>query len=242
MKKIVPLLFSGILALSTISCLAKPASTTTIKQTEDRTVKNFSGIAAGGPIDVIVTIGNTESVRFEGDADAIATLVTEVRGNVLIIRPQNSWKSWAKKYEDKKITAYVSAKKISSLTMSGSGSMRVNSPINQSELTTTLSGSGSIKVGLDVQELTSVLSGSGTISLTGSADKTTVTLSGSGVLNGKSLKVGSLSTTLSGSGSVNVDASDEINAVISGSGTVNYRQSPTIHKTVIGSGGVRRGL
>ncbi|RZM27888.1 MAG: DUF2807 domain-containing protein [Pedobacter sp.] len=242
MKKLIPFLFSGFMALSTISCVTAAAHAATFRQDNNRTVKNFTGVAAGGPIDVIVTIGNTESVRFEGDADAIATLVTEVKGNVLIIRPENSWKSWSKKYEDKKITAYVSAKTISSLTMSGSGSLRVNSPINQGSLTTTLSGSGSIKATIDVQDLTAVLSGSGTLSLNGTADKTSVTLSGSGVLSGKTLKVERLSTTLSGSGSVNVDATESIDAMISGSGTINYRQSPTVHKTVIGSGGVRRGL
>src|SRR3954468_11899282 len=61
---------------------------------EDRDVKNFSGVAAGGPITVIITLGTTEGIRFEGDADAIATLITEVKGNTLFIRPQNSWTSW----------------------------------------------------------------------------------------------------------------------------------------------------
>ena len=40
---------------------------------EDRDVKDFDGVAAGGPIDVIITLGNTEGLRFEGDADAMVS-------------------------------------------------------------------------------------------------------------------------------------------------------------------------
>ena len=101
---------------------------------EERIVKNFNGVAAGGPIEVIVKFGNKESIRFEGDQDAISTLISEVKGNILIIRPQNSWKSWAKKYENKKITAYVAAKTIKSLTMSGSGNMSVNGKIKGNQI------------------------------------------------------------------------------------------------------------
>lgn len=77
---------------------------------DNRDVKNFNGVAAGGPIQVIVTIGASEGLKFEGDAEAIATLVAEIKGNILIIRPKTSWTSWSHKYENKKIIARVSAK------------------------------------------------------------------------------------------------------------------------------------
>ncbi|RZL19712.1 MAG: DUF2807 domain-containing protein, partial [Pedobacter sp.] len=117
---------------------------------EGRDVKNFNGVASGGPIDVIITLGNTEGLRFEGDAEAISTLITEVVSNKLVIRPKNSWTSWAKKYENKKITAYVSAKTLKSLTMSGNGTMLVKGKIQENSLAATLSGSGSITASVDV--------------------------------------------------------------------------------------------
>jgi hypothetical protein len=207
---------------------------------QSRVVKNFTGVAAGGPIDVIVKLGNTESVRFEGDADAISTLVTEVKSGILIIRPETSWTSWAKKYENKKITAYVTAKTLNSLTMSGSGSLSVSGSVSASELATTLSGSGSITTDVNVQGLTSVISGSGNLNIKGKANKAKVTLSGSGRFAGNGLTVESLSTTISGSGIVNIHAQSKINAVIAGSGQVIYSGSATVEKTVIGSGGVSK--
>lgn len=209
-------------------------------QAEDREVKNFNGVAAGGPINVVITLGNTESLRFEGDADAIATLITEVKGNILIIRPQNSWTSWAKKYENKKITAYVSAKMLKSLTMSGNGSMSVNGTIKGSALAATLSGSGNITANTEVKDFTGVISGSGKLNIAGKADNATITISGSGSFAKSSFVANHLSTQISGSGSVNINAAKSIEAVISGSGNVNYSGNPTVEKTVIGSGRVRK--
>lgn len=207
---------------------------------QDREVKNFSGIAAGGPITVIVTLGNTESLRFEGDAEAISTLITEVKGNVLIIRPQNSWTSWARKYQNKKIVAHVTAKSIKNLTMSGDGSLTVKGLIKSPSLASTLSGSGYITANIDVDSYTGVISGSGNLNISGNANNASVTISGSGSLTQKGFSVGSLEAVISGSGSVNLKADRHIDAVISGSGNVNYSGNASVQKRTFGSGRVNK--
>lgn len=208
-------------------------------ETDERAVKNFSSVAAGGPIQVIIILGDREGLRFEGDADAISTLISEVKGNVLIIRPQTSWTSWAHKYENKKIIAYVSAKTVKSLTMSGNGSMIVKGKIEEASLTATLSGSGSISASADVNNFTGVISGSGNLNISGSATDATVTISGSGSLT-KGLSVDDLTAVISGSGSITINASDNINAVISGSGSVNYSGNADVEKKIVGAGRVRK--
>lgn len=212
---------------------------TKVKDTE---VKNFNSVAAGGPLEVIVTLGNTEGIRFEGDEEAISTLVTEVKGSALIIRPKMSWTSWAHKYKGKKITAYVNAKNISSLTMSGDGSISVKGTIDNNSLTTTLSGSGSISATVDVQEYTAVVSGSGKLNISGEAGETSATISGSGVLSKKgALKVNSLSAKISGSGSAYVHTNGEISVFVSGSGKVYYTGNADVSENkLFGSGGVKK--
>jgi hypothetical protein len=242
MKKLYPLLCVAL--MSSTNLMAHPGEPIVIRKglyvQEDRVVKDFKGLAAGGPIDVVVKMGNTESVRFEGDAGAIATLVTEVKSGILIIRPKTSWTSWAKKYENKKITAYVTAKELNSLTMSGDGSIRVTGSIDGGEFATTLSGSGSITADVDATQLTAVISGSGTVNMKGKADKADVTLSGSGRFAGKGFTSQDLSTKISGSGIVNIQAQSHIKALIVGSGQVLYTGSATVDKKVIGSGGVSK--
>ncbi|RZK41186.1 MAG: DUF2807 domain-containing protein [Pedobacter sp.] len=206
---------------------------------EEREVKNYTGVAAGGPIHVVVTLGSTEGLRFEGDADAISTLITEVKGNVLIIRPQTSWQSWARKYQNKKITAYVSAKSIKHLTMSGNGSITVNGKIKTNELAATVSGSGSISGSADVSSFTGVISGSGNLNFSGVANSASIVISGSGSFR-KGFSVESLSSVISGSGSIYVNANDHLEAVISGSGSINYSGNAKVEKRVTGSGKINK--
>ncbi|MCX2495132.1 DUF2807 domain-containing protein [Pedobacter sp. PF22-3] len=242
MKKIFAILLACLTLSFSINAVAKDqiSITTSKNNGDDRDVKNFNGVAAAGPINVIVTLGNSESCRLEGDAEAIASIVTEVKGNILVIRPQTSITSWSRKYEGKKITAYVSAKELASLTVSGDGSLAVNGKISTGSLTTTVSGSGNIKASADVDNYSGVISGSGSINITGGADHAKVVISSSGTFSGKSFSTKTLTSTISGSGTVNIAVSDSIKAVISGSGNVNYSGNPTVDKTVIGSGGVRK--
>ncbi len=233
-------LILAFLSLTTTPVLADQPIVVKLGKQDEREVKNFNGVAAGGPINVVITLGNSEGLRFEGDADAIATLVTEVKGSILIIRPQNSWTSWERKYQNKKITAYVSAKTIKSLTMSGNGSMSVNGKIKTTELATTLSGSGSISANADVNSYAGVISGSGNLNISGSAKDASIVVSGSGSFTKKGFSVNSLSSVVSGSGTVNVNAEDNIEAVISGSGSINYSGNAKVDKRVTGSGRVRK--
>ncbi len=242
MKKVFSILFAALILTTSLNLVAKEQ--TNINATryldDEREVKNFNGIASAGPINVVVTLGSKESCRFEGDAEAIASLIAEVKGEILIIRPENSITSWSRKYENKKITAYVTAKNLKSLTMSGSGNMIVNGKINSNDLVTTLSGSGSIKATADSKDFNGVISGSGSLIISGTADRAKIIISSSGKFAGKGFAVDHLVTTISGSGTVIIKANQTIKAMISGSGTVNYIGNPTVDKTIIGSGGVRK--
>lgn len=243
MKTFLPFIFASFVLINPIMAEeGRPITISSSRLSDDeRIVKNFNGVAAGGPIDVVIKFGDKESIRFEGDQEAISTLISEVRGSILIIRPQNSWKSWAKKYENKKITAYVTAKQISSITMSGDGTITVNGTITAAEFATTLSGSGAIKANVEADKITGVLSGSGSLNLTGKAEEASVTLSGSGSFGSKSLAINSISTRISGSGNVNVQSNGKIKAVISGSGHVYYSGNAEVNETVlIGSGRVSK--
>lgn len=210
------------------------------KYQQDRTIGSFKGVATAGSLDVRITMGNKESIRLEGDQDAIAELITEVNEGILTIRPKTKWSDWSRRFKRPDITVYISAKRISSLTMSGSGNMEVQNNINANELVTTLSGSGSIKAATSAKSLTGVISGSGTVTLSGKANDLSLTISGSGGFDGKRFSVESLSAQISGSANVYIDVSKRIDAVISGSGTISYSGSPSIKRTIIGSGSIRK--
>ncbi|MCD0486825.1 DUF2807 domain-containing protein [Pedobacter sp. MC2016-14] len=240
MKAIYTLLLASTLCGASFKASANAAAgfQSYTNPTDERKVKDFHGIGSGGPIEVIVHMGSTESLKFEGDAEAIATLVAEVRNGILVIRPKNSWKSWAKTYENKKITAHVNAKSLSSITISGDGSIVVIGTVTAEALTTTLSGSGSIKANIDADKLTTVISGSGQLNLQGKTSQISANLSGSCNFEGSALATENLTARISGSGKITIKASNRIKATILGSGQIRYSGNPEIEKTVVGSGEV----
>lgn len=241
MRKVYPFLLGALLASSGLQAsTVLPSTFHNYELRSNPDVKNFHGLAIQGPIQVFVKMGNTESLRMEADEEVLASLVMEVRGNILVIRPKPSITSWAKKYEDKKIVAYVTAKTLTSLTMSGNSSIEVSGTINAEELTTTLSGSGRVSATVDVDKLTSVISGSGHLDIKGRADRADITMSGASRFAGKSLKVDVLNTRMSGAGRVDIHADQQIDALISGSAQVNYSGNASVKKRVIGSGGVNK--
>jgi hypothetical protein len=242
MKKVYPFVLAALLFNTGLQAHPKfPVVTSQrIANHADLEVRDFKGVAVQGPIQVFVKMGNAESLRMEGDAEAISTLITEVRNGILVIRPRASVTSWAKKYENKKIVAYVNARTLTSLTLSGDGSIAVTGTIDATSLATTMSGSGKITANVSVGTLTTVISGSANLDIRGSADKADVTMSGHSRFAGKGLKVDVLSTRMSGAGQISIHADESIDALISGSGQVIYSGNADVTKRVLGSGGVQK--
>ncbi|PYF69999.1 head GIN domain-containing protein [Pedobacter nutrimenti] len=203
-------------------------------------VSGYDGVAIGGPLKAYIKIGNQESIRFEGDQDAIAELTTEVKNGVLEIKPKTKWNEWNKLFRNAKVQVYITAKKINKLVMSGSGSIDMESPVNGTDLNVILSGSGHIKANANVNELKAVISGSGDISMSGKTDHSNVVVTGSGNFGGKGISAESLKAVISGSGEIAMSVSKTLTATITGSGTVHYSGNPEIHKVIVGSGSITK--
>nr|WP_068888091.1 head GIN domain-containing protein [Pedobacter panaciterrae] len=240
MKKLSAILILAFLALGVATKASNLTASTPYYSNQQRQVSNFTGIEIGGSINAFVKLGNTESLRLEGDQEAIDNLITEVTNGVLTIKPKTKWNDWFKKFRNAKITAYITAKKITSLGLSGSGSIDVDGTINSSSLSIALSGSGNIKASANVTNFDGAISGSGGLSINGKAKESEIRISGSGTFSGKSFSVETLSAHVSGSGNVSIDAQQSINASISGSGNISYSGDPKIQKSVSGSGSVRK--
>ena len=207
---------------------------------ESRQVAGFHSIASSGPFDVHVNINGTESLKISASSEIINEIETVVEDGRLEIKFKHHHEWHNDDYG--KIDIYVTAKSLSALTNSGSGSMRVEgAAVSGEDVSVVLSGSGDIESSIKSGNLRASISGSGSIRLNGTADNAKVAISGSGELKGKELKTNSASVMIAGSGNAYFSADKTVSAHITGSGNVVYSGNATITDVrTVGSGSVSR--
>ncbi|WP_257669051.1 head GIN domain-containing protein [Parapedobacter tibetensis] len=216
------------------------AEATSISQQRDETrnVGEFHAVANSGSIVVEVKVGEHESVRLEGNEEAIREIETVVESGTLKIRYKRGIKMVGRNWG--KVTAYVTAKRIDGLSQSGSGSITVMGKITGNKLNTSLSGSGRIVFETDVAVCNASISGSGRMSANGNAKESNVSISGSGQFEGSDLRSQSANLKISGSGNIRIHANDQLDAAISGSGNIHYSGNARTNVKTSGSGKVRK--
>lgn len=209
-------------------------------------VSGFTSIHVGGPFDVYLTQGNEETVKVEATKEFMDRIVVEVKDGVLKInRKHDNWgwgndSWWGDKgiwHNHEHIKVYVTAKNLEAITVSGSSGVSFKDGITADGMRLRVSGSGHIEGKLMVKTLDSHISGSGSIDISGTAGSSSVGISGSGHFAARNLATASTAAHISGSGSAEVNASEQLDAKVSGSGGISYAGTPKIanHKTT-GSG------
>jgi hypothetical protein len=85
------------------------------------------------------------------------------------------------------------------------------------------------------------VSGSGKVEASGTANEIKATISGSGKILAADLEVDKCEVRISGSGDVEINVKNDLDAQISGSGSVTYKGNPSrVNSHASGSGHVRK--
>lgn len=206
---------------------------------ENRNVSGFSGISSSGSYNVTITMGSTESLRLEGNAEQIAEIETVVEDGILKIRNKKRTGSWNNNWTGK-VNIYVNAKSLKSINLSGSGNIDVKGVVKSTDVSTTLSGSGGIALTVDATNYSATISGSGEIKARGKADNAKINVNGSGDFDGDGLRTNVTSAKVSGSGDITVTADKALDAAMSGSGNIRYNGAASVKSTKSGSGRISK--
>lgn len=238
MKKLFTLIILGLVLISS-SNPAKASSLNDKIIDEKRAISSFSGIASAGSFDVYITMGDSENLRLEGEAEDISQIITKVENGVLKISRKKSInnRAWT---NINKVSIYIEAKTINSLVLAGSGDIEVRGTIITEKLTNTISGSGSISLDMNVKNYVALISGSGEIEASGKSEKSLISIAGSGEFDGENLKSDDADVKLSGSGDIDIYVNKNLKAAISGSGDIRYGGNPNVSYTKSGSGNISK--
>ena len=234
MKTIKHLFFYSALALlfATTSCIEDfTVHGNGIETTEGRIVPEFNKLKSSGSFDVHVTKGDEYEVVVSAESNIQPYIETYVSGTTLEIdiRGLHNIKNRLP------MEVYVTVPNMESIKQSGSGVITSDYfTTNNFELF--ISGSGVISTAVEADHIHGSISGSGMLEISGTANQTDFAISGSGKINSYNLTSDACYATISGSGSMYVNAQDFIKANISGSGNVFYYGNPSLESHVSGSG------
>ncbi len=201
---------------------------------ENRELAAFSHVKLLSSADVIVTIGDSQTVRVVADAHIMDKIETEVEDDTLHVGMKRG------SYNNiKKMKVYITLPALQSAHLKGSGDLVVRH-LDADEFLASLQGSGDLTlIKAKLGALKTRLQGSGDISSKGTCDKIEVILQGSGDVDAAGMKCESADVSLKGSGDVAVHATEAADIVIKGSGDVVISGEPSsLNSKVRGSGDV----
>jgi hypothetical protein len=185
-----------------------------VPATQARDVPAFHGVELAGSNNVVIRVGEPQSVVVRADDNLLKRVTTKVRSGTLVIA--NTPGSFTTRSP---MIVEVAAPTLDAVTLSGSGNILVDGV-----------EAGSLKVRVP---------GSGTLTGSGTAMRLDVSVSGSGSVQLMRLVANDAHAVVSGSGSIFVTATESLDASVSGSGAVLYAGNPAkVTKSVTGTGAI----
>jgi hypothetical protein len=204
-------------------------------------IGNFQAIEVAGPYDVEVRTGGNPGVSAQGSEKLLERTVVEVKGDKLVIRPQehHSWFSFGWSSHGKAHFT-VTVPQLREATIAGSGDIHVDK-VQGNSFEGTVAGSGGIDVAsMNVQSLKLSIGGSGGVKAgTGKAQSAEYEIAGSGDVDAGAIQTQQAKVSIAGSGSVKAHANGTADVSIMGSGNVDVSGGAKCNISKAGSGNVR---
>ncbi|MDH4089008.1 MAG: DUF2807 domain-containing protein [Cyclobacteriaceae bacterium] len=209
----------------------------------------FKGIYVNSNYTIYLKQTNKQEVTVEALTEIYSVSDIKVENGILMVnierKPDSPNKSLWAKIDDIKLNPtmklYVSVKNVNDLQVNGGGKLISENSIAADYITLGVSGNGSMDVDLKGNTIKAEVSGSGTLTLRGYATSIDAVVSGSGKIDGFTCALETGKAKVSGSGSCELNITNNLEAAVLGSGSVKHKGSTkSVQKKIYGSGTVDR--
>ena len=220
-KKLFILMITGILIAGASGCLDNGTDDQKIYGSgniisENRPVQSFNSINVDGTADVRLIPSDKNELKIEADDNIIDKVVTEVKNGKLYIYLERG------SYTNVTIKAYVSIVNLEELECKGSASFISEKPFNINTLRCLINGTANIK-------------------LAGKANSEIIEIDGAGNISNFDLETREATVNINGTGSVQVTATEKLNATISGTGSITFAGDPAVvNQKINGVGSINK--
>lgn len=219
-----------------ISC-GKPIPLSGVIVNEIRTISaDFNEVESTCAYNVEITDGVRDGkIKISGDSSIVDKIVIELKNNRLIISQKPGFYT----SHGESVKVLLSANDLNGLFLTGSGSIITNSVQTSDSFRIVLDGSGNIDTKISSNSADIQLNGSGDININGNVKNLKAGISGSGDIHSFGLNASSVNAGLTGSGNLEVMATDHLIGGVTGSGKIIYKGKPATKEiNVVGSGEV----
>lgn len=237
-KRIVLLISLIAAAFALSACGIRVTRGSGIMATETRAVSDFDAIQIDGFGNLVITQGDTESLKIEAEDNILSHITSKVKGSTLYIGYEdNRWKTNI--FPTESVTFYISVKDLRSIDLSGAADIEMET-LKTDQLSLNVSGAGNTEIdNLQAERLDVTYSGAGKCRLGGEVQDQNIRFSGLGDYNADNLRSQTASVILSGAGNVEIWAEESLNIEVSGAGNVEYWGNPRVTQDISGIGNVQ---
>ena len=199
---------------------------------DTRNVSGFTGVEISTGIDVYLTQGQDFEVVVEADENLQEVILTELRGDRLVVRTDHVNIRSAK---SKKV--HVTLPELEELKISSAGDCVGQTPFQCNDLRVSISSAGDLTLEVDADRIGLDISSSGDASISGSANVLDASLSSAGDLNAFDLVAKKVDVSVSSAGDARVHATEEIDMNASSAGNIYYRGDARVVRSTSSSAG-----
>jgi hypothetical protein len=210
---------------------------------ETREIKDVKRVLLKEYGHLYISLGETESLRIEGEQDVISTVRTFIREGELVLDIDAGWfdKTWSavtSAVEGRVLKYHLMVRSLDGIFVQGAATVKMQG-LKTESLYLTLKGAGEIVIGGLESGLTDIdLPGAGRISLAGKSDRLSVSMKGAGSFDGAQLETREAKVVLRGVGKATVWATAQLDATVEGIGAIDYYGNPVVRQNVSGLGKV----
>lgn len=191
---------------------------------QTRSVSNYDEVALLGSMNVELIAGREGQIKVEAEENLLEYILTEVEGDQLKISVEEGYNLQPSR--NKNIRILVPFETLDAVTLTGSGDIYSSDEIKAENFEIKMTGSGDMKLSVTAKNARAGITGSGDITLRGTTNDFECKVTGSGDISAFDFEAERVNATVTGSGDIQVYASEEIRAKVPGSGDIEYKGNP----------------
>ena len=222
MKKTIVIIFGIILFVTSVLA----------QKSETRKIKPFTKISAFGSLDVLITKGDSNSVKLESESVNLSNITVENDKNTLKISVTDKLFN-----KSRNIKVFITYKALNGLKASGGTYISSKQVVNTDSIEFSAGTGSTIDLKIEANSINADIGEGSTITLEGTSKTQTIEAGTGGLYNSYDLKCANTTAKVNTGGIIKVAAYESLDAAASTGGSISYRGNPKAKKERTSLGG-----